>query len=144
MLTLGKCEVVETYDRKIRTSHVAVKMPAVIRLVHTIVKRKQRIKYGKLSIFARDRWTCQYCGQEKNINELTRDHVLPKAQGGRSNWENVVAACQTCNADKGNRTPQQAGMALLTKPRKPTWIPLLTVRIGRAAMPPPWKPYCYS
>jgi 5-methylcytosine-specific restriction endonuclease McrA len=141
MLTLGKCEVVEVYEHEIRTSHLVIKAPAVVRLVSAITRRKQRVKYGKLSIFARDRWTCQYCGSKGGTEELTRDHVVPRAQGGKSCWENVVTACKPCNHKKANRTPQQAGMTLHSKPFRPTWVPLLTVRIGRGGLPAPWTKY---
>lgn len=141
MLTLGKCEVVETYDQEIRTSHLVIKAPAVVRLVHTITRRKQRVKYGKLSIFARDNWTCQYCGDKGGADDLTRDHVIPRAQGGTSCWENVVTACRDCNATKANRTPKQAKMRLRKRPIKPTWIPLLVVRIGKGGLPEIWKQY---
>lgn len=141
MLTLGKCEVIETYEHSIKTSHLAIKAPAVIRLVQAIARRKQSVRYGKYSIFARDRWTCQYCGAKKGINELTKDHVVPRAQGGRSCWENVVAACKECNSQKAARTPQQAGMRLLKQPVKPTWVPLLTVRISTGGMPSIWQSY---
>ena len=141
MLTLGKCEVIETYDHKIRTSHLAIKAPAVVRLVYAITRRKQCVRYGKYSIFARDRYKCQYCYEEFGINELTKDHVVPRAQGGKSGWTNVVAACRRCNAKKANRTPQQAGMQLLRQPIKPKWIPLLTVRIGHGRLPDIWKDY---
>jgi 5-methylcytosine-specific restriction endonuclease McrA len=141
MLTLGKCEVIEVYEHEVRTSHLVIKAPAVIRLVNAISRRKQRVKYGKLSIFARDRWICQYCGSKAGTEDLTRDHVLPRAQGGKSCWENVVTACRGCNSKKANRTPQQAGLRLRQQPVKPAWVPLLTIRIGKGGLPAIWKQY---
>ncbi len=73
-------------------------------------------------LFARDRHLCLYCGQAWPRQQLTRDHVLPVSRGGRDEWENVVTACAACNAKKGSRTPQQAGMPLLAIPFRPSWV----------------------
>ncbi len=79
------------------------------------------------NLFARDRHTCLYCGQVGNGRgvTLTRDHVVPRVQGGRDTWENVVTACRVCNGRKGGRTPEQAGMPLLAIPFKPNWAEYL-------------------
>lgn len=70
-------------------------------------------------LFRRDESRCMYCGLEFHHADLTRDHVVPRVQGGKDIWMNVVAACQRCNQRKGGRTPEQAGMALLAVPFKP-------------------------
>lgn len=72
--------------------------------------------YSKAGILRRDNYTCAYCGKTGR----TIDHVLPRAQGGKSTWDNTVAACLKCNSEKGNRTPEQAGMKLSWKPFVPT------------------------
>jgi 5-methylcytosine-specific restriction endonuclease McrA len=74
------------------------------------------------ALFARDQHLCMYCGHEHPRQLLTRDHVVPLSKGGRDTWQNVVAACRHCNARKGNRTPQQAGMPLLAVPYRPSWV----------------------
>ena len=71
-------------------------------------------------LFARDRQVCAYCGQRFEDGELTREHVVPLAQGGRDHWMNVVTACRACNHRKGNRTPEQARMPLLYAPYVPS------------------------
>ena len=71
------------------------------------------------SLFERDRHTCLYCGHSFKTSLLTRDHVVPKAKGGRDTWKNVVAACKACNVKKGCRTPGEAHMPLLALPYKP-------------------------
>lgn len=73
------------------------------------------------NLFARDRHTCMYCGASGPAIRLTRDHVIPRCQGGEDRWTNVVTACATCNTRKGGRTPDQAGMPLLAVPYRPTW-----------------------
>jgi 5-methylcytosine-specific restriction endonuclease McrA len=75
-----------------------------------------------VSLFARDRNLCLYCGSHFSRGELTRDHVLPISRGGLDCWENVVTACLSCNVRKGGRTPQQAGMPLLAVPYRPSWV----------------------
>lgn len=74
------------------------------------------------ALFARDGSLCLYCGHTFHRPQLTRDHVKPVSKGGRDIWENVVAACFSCNSRKGNRTPQQANMPLLAVPYRPSWI----------------------
>ena len=71
------------------------------------------------ALFERDRHTCLYCGNSFKISLLTRDHVKPRAQGGRDHWKNVVTACKACNVKKGCRTPGEARMPLLALPYTP-------------------------
>jgi 5-methylcytosine-specific restriction endonuclease McrA len=140
LLTLGKVEVLHEYDQEVHSTSVIFKLPAVVRLVNMFRRPKRRVKYSKQNIFARDRWTCQYCGVEKETSELTIDHVVPKSQGGKTEWGNVVSACKACNAKKADRTPQESSMRLRHVPTKPDWIPLLTLKIGNPA-PGMWKNY---
>lgn len=74
------------------------------------------------ALFARDAYLCLYCGQQFNRSRLTRDHVLPRSQGGKDVWENVISACLSCNTRKGGRTPTQANMPLLAVPFRPSWV----------------------
>jgi 5-methylcytosine-specific restriction endonuclease McrA len=92
-------------------------------------------------VLARDRETCQYCGAQPGRAHLTIDHVLPRAQGGTTAWENVVAACAACNHRKANRTPQQAGMSLARLPRRPSYVAFaLLGTLERHAV---WQKYAY-
>ncbi len=75
-----------------------------------------------IALFARDQHLCLYCGQQYGRYQLTRDHVMPRSQGGRDTWENVVSSCIACNTRKGGRTPTQAGMPLLAVPYRPSWV----------------------
>ena len=97
-------------------SHV-MRIPSVIRLLEY-----RRIPYqvralSRKNILIRDRHTCQFCGRVLSASELTLDHVMPRSQGGKSTWENLVACCHPCNNHKGDRTPESAGMKLLRQPR---------------------------
>jgi len=82
------------------------------------------VTFSRRNIFKRDHNTCQYCGHQPGTDELTIDHVVPRAQGGVSSWENCVLACVTCNKRKADRTPEQAGMKLRKRPVRPTCKPL--------------------
>jgi 5-methylcytosine-specific restriction endonuclease McrA len=76
--------------------------------------------FTRYNIYLRDEFVCQYCGDEFAVENLTFDHVIPRSRGGRTTWENVVAACAPCNHVKGNRTPREAMMPLITVPHRPT------------------------
>lgn len=79
----------------------------------------KQVALTNANLFARDRFHCLYCGQVFAAAQLTRDHIVPRAQGGRDRWENVAAACRGCNQVKAARTPEQAGMPLLMVPFRP-------------------------
>jgi 5-methylcytosine-specific restriction endonuclease McrA len=143
LLTLGKVEVLSEYDGFVRSSTVVIKIPAVVRLLRAFKRFRQPVKFSRINIYARDRYTCQYCGQTKKIAELTYDHVIPRNQGGRTVWDNITTSCGPCNLKKGGRTPEQAGMHLRSKPAQPKWVPALTVRIGLHDAPEAWRSFMY-
>ncbi len=113
----GKAEVLEDSDHIIRSVSREFGLPSVIRLIYMIKRPLPQLRLSRREIFARDRFTCQYCGVE--TRDLTLDHVLPRNQGGEHSWENLVSACRRCNHRKGNRTPKQARMGLDRKPFRP-------------------------
>jgi 5-methylcytosine-specific restriction endonuclease McrA len=116
LLILGKIEVVSEYDREIRSATMAVRLPAVARLLGVLQPRaKRQVKFSKQNILARDRWQCQYCAAPISRAAMTVDHVVPRACGGRSTWENLVTACEACNALKAARTPEQTRADLLAE-----------------------------
>jgi len=143
MVLLGKVEVVQEYERIIRGMSFALRLPAVIRLNHYIKKGSKIIKFSRQNLYLRDGGRCQYCGSPFSQRELTHDHVIPRSKGGETEWTNVVTCCLTCNLKKGGRTPEEAGMFLIRKPRAPIWIPLLTMSLGLKETPEPWKDYLY-
>jgi len=143
LLTLGKVEVVEEYDRDVRTVHIAYKMPAVVRLLRAFRRHRKPVKFSRVNIYARDGHHCQYCGRKAPMSELTYDHVVPRAQGGKTTWTNIVTCCFECNRDKGNRTPAQAGMRLRSTPVQPTWVRAWTIRVSSASIPDAWRDYLY-
>lgn len=134
-----KAYVVETYDRTVRSPSVELPMPAVIALKRYLKYRPFKVRFSKRNIFVRDGFTCQYCGERLPGSKLTIDHVVPRAQGGQSRWENVVTACEPCNHRKGDRTPAQAGMPLLSEPMRPT--PSVHGEVVARSVPPEWSMY---
>jgi 5-methylcytosine-specific restriction endonuclease McrA len=130
LLLGGKAELIEAYDEEICAVSFSIKVPAVIRLVKKILGLKTNfVKFSRANVMARDNNSCQYCGAKKVSNDLTFEHVIPRAQGGKTTWENIVMACRSCNIKKGSRTPEQAGMKLLKVPAKPKSAPEILVRI---------------
>src|SRR5438477_1151531 len=117
-------DVVQTVDRVIKVPRVIV-----LQLYDRIPKTK--VRFSRHNIYMRDANTCQYCGEELPRAELNLDHVVPRAQGGRTTWENVVCCCIDCNLSKGARTPEQAGLKLLKAPLRPRWTPTFRTNGGR-------------
>jgi 5-methylcytosine-specific restriction endonuclease McrA len=139
---LGKVEVVEySRDRTIRGVSRELPMPSVVRVLRRFRRDRLRIKFSRLNIYARDRFVCQYCGQRRDSEDLTFDHVVPRSRGGRTTWENIVTCCIPCNALKSDRTPAQAGLRLVRRPTKPQFLPAVTVRMDRAEIPDEWRAY---
>ena len=119
MLCVGKVEVIKSYEQVLRAVSWTIRMPSVVRLTSFVQRQRMRIAMTRHNIFLRDNYQCQYCLKKLPAKELTRDHVVPRSQGGGMTWENIVAACVACNRDKGCRTPQEANMRLARQPERP-------------------------
>jgi 5-methylcytosine-specific restriction endonuclease McrA len=143
LLCLGKVEVIEEYDHEIHSVSFTLKLPAVVRLLKLIRKPKNPIKFSRQNIYSRDRYKCQYCGLRYPSEDLTYDHVRPRSRGGKTAWENIVTCCVDCNRKKGGRTPHEAGMKIIRKPARPSWIPALRITIGFYNVPETWRDYLY-
>ncbi len=139
----GKAEVLEEYDGFVRSALLVIKIPAVVRLVQAFRRRKHSVKFSRVNVLARDGYACQYCGTKKRMGELTYDHVVPRAQGGRTEWTNIVSACVSCNSRKANRTPEQAGMVLRKKPVQPSQAPAVVLELSRTNVPDEWRSFLY-
>jgi len=141
-LFLGKIEVVEySRDRTIKGVGREYPMPAVVRVLRRFRRDRMVIRFSRVNIFARDRFTCQYCGARFLSEDLTFDHVVPRSAGGRTVWDNIVTACVPCNGRKANRTPREARMTLRRRPAKPRYLPVVTVRMNGRDVPAEWRPY---
>lgn len=131
LLLTGRAEVVLEYrDKTIRSVNAQYSLPMILRLFSKH-QTQRHVKFTRLNVYLRDRFTCQYCAKKFQINELTFDHVLPASRGGKTNWDNIVTSCAKCNTKKGNLTPQEAGMKLLKPVKPPQWSPMLCLRLRK-------------
>jgi 5-methylcytosine-specific restriction endonuclease McrA len=140
----GKVEIVETHDREVRSVSFSFKLPSVVRLLQMVRLRKRPVvQFTRANIYARDEFTCQYCAGVYEPEDLTFDHIVPVAQGGRRVWTNIVTACEPCNRKKAARTPEEAGMTLLRQPKRPLVLaPAMKLTIGWKT-PANWYSYLY-
>jgi 5-methylcytosine-specific restriction endonuclease McrA len=140
LLIKGVAVIEEAHDRYV---HIGLQLPCVIRLrqYRRLPSRIQTL--SRKNILIRDGYVCQYCGEQFVSGELELEHVIPRARGGLSTWENLVAACRDCNVRKADRTPAEAGMKLLRQPRR------VTIHTSRALMrqtgigEEKWRKYLY-
>ncbi len=112
---LDRVQIVAEYDDYVHSVSTKIKIPSVV-VLRDYVKPQRKVAFTRFNLFLRDEFSCQYCG---TAGDLTFDHVVPRARGGRTSWENVVAACSKCNLRKGSRSLRQSGMSLRKPPRQP-------------------------
>ncbi len=110
--------VISEYDRSVHSPSFEMKLPSVLAL-REYVPTARRPAFTRFNVFLRDKWSCQYCGHRFKTHDLTFDHVVPKSRGGRTSWENIVAACQPCNTKKGNRMSHEVQMYPIVEPQQP-------------------------
>ena len=135
----GKVDVLKSYPQAF---HPDWQMPAVVRLAGWMERKRRIVRFSRQNVLVRDRWRCAYCGERRPTEDLTFDHVMPKARGGQTTWENIVTACTACNLKKGCRTPKEAGMLLKKQPERPKWLPLFNLSRGPISqIPPEWRDY---
>ena len=106
-------------EEKLRSVNASFRIPSVIQLTRYDKVPTKKVHYCRKTIYKRDEYKCQYCGQKPSTEELSIDHVIPRSHGGLTTWENCVLACVKCNTKKANRNPLQANMKLLKIPKKP-------------------------
>ena len=114
---LKRVNVAAEYEEVVRSEKLTLPLPSVIVLKNYVVPTKT-VPFTRATLFLRDEFTCQYCGYKGK--DLTFDHVVPKSRGGKTRWDNVVAACQSCNLRKAAKTTSQAGFKLKKVPTKPS------------------------
>lgn len=102
---------------------------------------RREISFTRSHVYKRDSYTCQYCGRTRSLHDLNFDHVTPKANGGKTSWDNIVTSCYSCNIKKGGRTPEQAGMKLQKKPSRPSWQEMVQHDILSEMVDESWLEY---
>jgi 5-methylcytosine-specific restriction endonuclease McrA len=117
----------ESHDEIVHTISFRIRVPRVILLFAFDRMPKKEVKFTRHNIFERDRNMCQYCGETCDRKNLNLDHVIPRDRGGPTTWENIVCSCIECNTHKANRTPAEAGMNLIRKPKRPKWRPFVQI-----------------
>ena len=140
LLLKEKAELLERREGAVlHSEHMTLDHPDVIRLTNyvRIPREAHRRKITRRAVLARDSWTCQYCGSTKS--GLTVDHVIPRSRGGGSTWDNIVAACPTCNRKKGNRLPREIHMHPKNAPKPPA--PTVFIQVASPKIPANWQQY---
>jgi len=156
----GKANLLQGYDgRAIRSQHASFPLPAVV--VQTGKRRRNRVRFSRRNVLARDSYRCAYCGEQAarlssgrlDLRDLTLDHVIPRSRSvdarvwtGQewipvTSWQNIVTACSRCNFRKANQTPGEAGMPLRFRPRKPHHLDAFRMRLTGEPIPEEWKNY---
>lgn len=135
----GKAEMLENGSGYIHTANTIFPIPSVIKLAYMVRRPRPQPKLTRVEIFNRDHNTCQYCGTTSN--QLTLDHVMPRRQGGRHTWENLVSACSPCNRKKAGRTPEQAHMKLYKTPVRPAGSIYLNIPFHFIQTQSHWQKY---
>lgn len=136
LLFKGKAEALERDGGVLHSERLNIAIPSVIRLVYFVkVPYYGRTTLSRRAVFARDTWTCQYCGARAE----TVDHVVPRSRGGVHAWGNVVAACRRCNTRKRDKTPAEARLKLGKKPGVPRGPATVSLELGRVR--PEWERY---
>ena len=134
-------------ERAIRSVSCTYTVPWILRLNNSSPKgrRLQGPRFSRQNVYLRDGYRCQYCNWTGPLSNLTLDHLIPSAKGGKTTWDNIVTACKNCNLRKGMRTPEEVGMRLAQHPVRPHFHPasLFPLRYGlnRTNIPAVWLPY---
>lgn len=130
-------DVVAEYSEQVSSPSVTWKIPAVVR-ERRVAKVKHAIRFSRTNVYLRDRHRCQYCGDKFAPRELSYDHVVPRCEGGKTEWTNIVASCKPCNTLKGGRDCDAAGMWPLNRPVRPKSLPVSGPAIDRSTAPAEW------
>ena len=139
MVYLNKVDVLAKYPEKIKSPSKYFDLPSVIKVSDYVRYDNLSVELNRKNIISRDNYICQYCGISKT--PLTVDHVIPKGSGGADLWENLVTACKPCNQKKGNKTPDEAKMKLMKKPKRPNRLHYFQRLVTDSQSD--WRPYLF-
>lgn len=139
---IGKAAAVETYTEVINTVSEKFELPSVIALKRIVKFHFTTVACKRANVIWRDENQCQYCAKYFPTDKLTIDHIMPSSRGGGDTWLNLATACKKCNQKKGNKTPEEAGMALIRPPFRPKTNILRAVK--KSQINPIWKDYLWG
>lgn len=112
--------VVQEYDETIKIKNKTIHLPKIV-VLRKYIKMNHKPRFSRKNVYLRDNYTCQYCGKKFDYDDLTFDHVIPRKNGGKTEWNNIVTACKDCNGKKGGKTLEESNMKLLSYPSLPTF-----------------------
>ena len=115
-----RVNIIAEYEEEVHSPSMTLTLPSVIAL-KDYVPMNRTPAFTRFNVFLRDHFRCQYCSIKLPAQDLTFDHVLPRAKGGKTSWDNVVTACQKCNLKKGSRLLQHSGLHLIKDARRPSY-----------------------
>jgi 5-methylcytosine-specific restriction endonuclease McrA len=143
LLFRDKVEVVYEYDDfNVRSISQSFAVPAVVRVTQHAKPPPSHTKFCRENVYLRDGYRCQYCGKMKPPRNLTFDHVQPRSRGGQTTWTNIVTACRKCNHAKGDCTPTEANMKLISEPKMPNPARCRRMLFARdAEVPTQWEQF---
>ncbi len=118
---MDRVTIAAEYEHTVRSQRMEMRIPSVV-VLKDYVKPRKRVAFTRFNLFLRDEFACQYCGSR---HDLTFDHVIPRAMGGVTSWENVVAACAPCNLRKGAKSLRASGLTLRRVARRPSSAELI-------------------
>lgn len=137
----GEIDVLERYEEEARSPSITIRFPAVAKLNKKLKQNRTEIKFSRPNVYARDLYTCQYCGAQPPLNQLTYDHVIPRSKGGKTDFPNIVSACKKCNTKKGDKSLKASGLVLRKKPIIPKSLPMTSHLKLPDMVPSLWLPY---
>lgn len=117
-----------------------IRVPRVILLMTYNHIPRRHVRFSRHNIYLRDGNICQFCGRHHPRSDLNLDHVIPRSQGGKTTWENVVTSCIPCNRRKGGVSPAEAGMKLIRHPVRPRWTPFMDLSLKEVRYKE-WRPF---
>jgi 5-methylcytosine-specific restriction endonuclease McrA len=123
----NKVSVIEEYNTVLRSPTTTIKAPAVVLFKRGFFakNKKNGVKFSRKNVWIRDEGYCQYCKKQISYSSFTLDHIVPKTNGGKTTWENVVTCCHICNQRKANKSLKECGFTLIKLPRKPVRLPYM-------------------
>ncbi len=139
LLVRDKVEVVSLWTGDVLIPQLSQELPATVRLKKFVRRNIKMPKFRRRVVFTRDNWSCQYCATKLSARDVTIDHVVPRAHGGKTEWKNCVTSCRPCNRWKADTTLEKSGMRLLSQPSTPSIVHFWDIKNGQLTWHPDWN-----